>query len=231
LLEALAVVVRLQRIRRSRRRERRGFTLVEIIVVVIIIAVLAVLAIPTVIQQMRSRRTQFAAKEVAALYRNARMRAMGRGSAVLVRYDNTVDAVGRFEMREAVRSGQPNPNCDRLPLSSCSLSSWVAANPDNILIGQFTSAGRAELEGIKADVTGAPPANANAKTQMDVCFTPMGRTFVRYDQVSAFTPLTGVPRVRIYRTDPVTGNAWGIARLVLVMPNGNARLGTAEEAP
>ena len=156
---------------------------------------------------------------------------MGRGSAVLVRFDNTVDAVGVFQMREAIRSAQADPNCDRLPLSSCQLSTWAPAAADNMLIGQFTSAGRAELEGIKAEVTGAPPLNASNKTQMDVCFTPMGRTFVRYDQVGAFAPLTGVPRVRVYRTDLGTGNAWGIARLVLVMPNGNARLGTAEVAP
>src|SRR5512146_66728 len=92
------------------RGAERGFTLVELIVVVIIIAVLAVMAIPTITQQMRSRRTQFAAKEVAALYRDARMRAMGRGSAVLVRFESNVTAEGRLEMREAVRSGSANPN-------------------------------------------------------------------------------------------------------------------------
>lgn len=229
----LDVVVRSKQFPRKGRLGSRGFTLVEIIVVVIIVAVLAVLAIPTVVGQMRSRRTQFAAKEVAALYRTGRMRAMGRGSAVLVRYDNTVDSVGRFQVREAVRSAQASGQqataaCDNLPVGSCNLVSWQAAVPDSVVIGQFTSAGRAELEGIKADVTGA---DNNAKGQMDVCFTPMGRAFVRYDQINSFTPLAGVPRVRIYRTDLSSGNKWGLERMVLVMPNGNARMGTAEITP
>ena len=58
---------------------RRGFTLVELMVVVVMITVLATLAIPLVTEQLRDRRTQEAAERVAGVYRDARMRAMGRG--------------------------------------------------------------------------------------------------------------------------------------------------------
>jgi prepilin-type N-terminal cleavage/methylation domain-containing protein len=224
------VVVRA--VARKVRSEERGFTLIELIVVVIIIAVLAVLAIPTLTDQMRSRRTQFAAKEVAAMYRTGRMRAMGRGSAVLVRFENNVTAEGRFEMREAVRSGSANADCDRMPVSSCTLTDWLSTSPNNQLIQTFTSFQRSELQDIRASAVGAPPADSGAQTQMDVCFTPMGRTFVRYNQgVVPFTPLTGVPVVRVFRWDPGSGQPYGIIRTVMILPNGNVRLGSAEAPP
>lgn len=218
------MVVRSSNRGQKARTSQRGFTLVELVVVVIIVGVMAVLAIPTITGQMRSRRTQFVAKEVASLYRNARMRAMGRGSAVLIRFDRSVDAEGRFEVREAVRSAQANPNCDRLPVSSCTLTTWLPANPDSMVIGQLTIAGRSELEGIRTRVR--DPGNAD-QTSMDVCFTPMGRAFMRYGQNNPFTPQTTVPRVMVSRVNTTTEIPYGPSRWVLVPPNGNARLGTA----
>jgi prepilin-type N-terminal cleavage/methylation domain-containing protein len=199
----------------------RGFTLIEIMVVVVIIAVLAALAVPTITQQMRSRRTQFAAKEVASLYRNARMRAMGRGSAVLVRFDTAVDAKGALQVREAVRSASTDPNCDRLPVSSCTQTTWVPANNDSMLINQFDAK---SYESVQTQVV----LGGTTMPQMDVCFSPMGRTFVRYGQIGPFAPLTDVPVIEVARVD---GNAWGLIRQVLLLPNGAVRLGTAKEAP
>jgi type IV fimbrial biogenesis protein FimT len=190
-------------------------------VVVVIIAVLAALAVPTITQQMRSRRTQFAAKEVASLYRLARMRAMGRGSAVLVRFDGTVDAKGAIQVREAVRANSTDPNCDRLPVSSCTLTTWVPANNDSMLINQFDAK---SYEGVQTQVN----VGASNKPQMDVCFSPMGRTFVRYDQISPFATLTDIPEIQVARVD---GTTWGLIRRVLLLPNGAVRLGTAKEAP
>lgn len=209
----------------------RGFTLIEIMVVVIIVAALAVLAIPTITGQMRSRRTQHAAREIAAIYRNARMRAMGRGSAVLVRFDNTVDPEGKFEVREAVRFGSTDPNCDRLPTSSCTLPTWQPATPDSMVVGQFDAK---SMEGIRvvdaAANNGIQSDTGATASQMDLCFSPLGRAFVRYNQTGAFAPLTGVPVVRVARFD-ADNNAWGILRTVLVVPNGNVRLGTPTGAP
>lgn len=209
---------------RKIRRESAGFTLVELIVVVIIIAVLAVLALPSITEQMRSRRTQNAAKEIANLYRVARMRAMGRGAATLVRYDASVDPEGHVEIREAVRSGAVgDPNCAKLPVSACSATTWVSGAATNQLIQQFTAANRAEYSGLRTDLT---VLGAGA-TQLDLCFSPLGRAVFRTDQVSQFTPLTTVPVMRVFRLN--TSNVpYGLARRVLIQPSGNAMVGEAE---
>lgn len=209
---------------RKIRRESAGFTLVELIVVVIIIAVLAVLALPSITEQMRSRRTQNASKEIANLYRVGRMRAMGRGAATLVRYDSSVDPEGHVDMREAVRTGAVgDPNCARLPVSSCTASSWLAANPDNQLISQFTAANRAEYSGLRTDMT----ISAVTVPQLDICFSPLGRAVFRTAQTGAFTPLTTVPVVRVFRLNS-SNVPYGLARRVLIQPNGNAMIGEAE---
>ncbi|MEZ4224145.1 MAG: prepilin-type N-terminal cleavage/methylation domain-containing protein [Polyangiaceae bacterium] len=212
------------------RKGQRGFTLLELIVVVIIIAVLSVLAIPAVLNQLRDRRVENGALEIGALYRNARMRAMARGGAVLVRFDGTVSPQGRVEVREALRGNVGgDPNCQQLPVSSCSLSTWVNGNPDNKLLSQFDPANRAEWNTLFLTMNGPPPANAGVQPNMDICFTPMGRAFVRFAQVGPFVPLTGVSKVTVARK--AGGNQVGLARSVLVLPNGHARGGPASAPP
>ncbi len=217
----------LSKARRIRSRER-GFTLVELVVVVIIIAVLAVLALPTITAQMRSRRTQNAAKEISNLYRVGRMRAMGRGAAVLVRYDASVDPEGRFEVREAVRpapTGGGDPNCQRLPSSSC-LIPWLATDDTNQLVTQFTGAGRAEYDGLRTDLS-INNATPIASGQLDICFSPLGRAVFRPNQIDVFQPLVSVPVIRVFRLN-TAGVAYGLARRVLIQPSGFTQLGEAE---
>ncbi len=212
--------------------QQRGFTLLELVVVVIIIAVLAVLAIPSVLNTLRDRRVQNAALEVGALYRNARMRAMARGGAVLVRFDGTATPQGRGQLRGALRgqAGGGDPNCEQLPVSSCT-NSWVdGGNNDNKLITQFDPANRSEWDSIYLDMEGPPPLNGGVQPQMDICFTPLGRAFVRFNQVGPFTPLTGVSRVNVTRQNG-GGTRLGLGRTVLVLPNGHARGGPAVGAP
>ena len=67
--------------RLRKQRAQRGFSLIELVVVVIIIAILAVIAIPAISKRMKDRRTSELAQRVSHIYRDARMRAMGRGGA------------------------------------------------------------------------------------------------------------------------------------------------------
>ncbi|HSC85960.1 MAG TPA: prepilin-type N-terminal cleavage/methylation domain-containing protein, partial [Polyangiaceae bacterium] len=85
--------------RSTARRGAAGFTLVELMVVVLIITILAVIAVPGISRQLANRRARTSADFIATLYRNARLRAMARGSAVLVRFDA---ATSRYEVREAI---------------------------------------------------------------------------------------------------------------------------------
>ncbi len=190
-------------------------------VVVIIIAVLAVIAIPQITTRMRDRRTQAAAQEVSTIYRNARLRALGRGSAVLVRYTNT-DVRGTLEVREAIGgTGVVAAECQTLPRSDCTQQEWTATNSRTV--SSFGASVMGTFSSIHIDMRNPDDSAISA---MDVCFTPLGRTFVRFG-AGAWAPLAIVPRANVWRNDG-SGNAAGLQRVVLIPPNGMARLGTAK---
>jgi type IV fimbrial biogenesis protein FimT len=143
---------------------------------------------------------------------------------VLFRYDGTNR--GRVEMREALR-GTGNATCPTLPSSSCTLSSWTAGNTDNQLVTGFDPAATGLYEGVRIDVNGAPGGgNGGDQAWMDVCFTPLGRPFVRYAANAAFQPLRGVPVANVSRLD-ADSTTIGLIRTVMMLPNGAARVGTA----
>ncbi len=227
---------RLSTYRRCRRRAKaseRGFSLVELVVVVIIIAILAVIAIPSITQRMRERRTAQVAETVSNMIRGARMRAMGRGSAVLVRFDSASNPQGTVQIQEAVRgSTVTDANCARLPSSSCTLTDWTTpvgnALAQNVLLSTFALPAQGQYEDDYITLQG-DPAHAGNQKQMDLCFTPLGRAYVRYSQSGTFTPLAGIPVAEIYRKPGST--IVGLVRTVMILPNGSTRLGTAKEAP
>lgn len=192
---------------------QRGFTLVEMMAVVIMITILAATAIPLASRQLRDRRTQDAAQQIASLYQSARMRAMGRGSAVLVRY--SPGTPGTFTVLEAQRgpnetvSGAPNAACAALPVSSCLTTDWnTAASQQYRTVTTLNQSGDSGLTVVM-----------NGGLALDVCFTPMGRTY----SGATGQPLTAVTDVYTATVGRAASSNVR-ARQVLILPNGAARL-------
>ncbi len=195
-------------------------------IVLVIITIVAALGLPTLAREMKDRGTRRAGEQVALIYRNARLQSMGRGSAILVRFDAGANPAGSFRVREAVRGG--NTICSRLPSSSCALANWEADATSDfgsqaVREFDFSASSGVENPGLRFDVDG-PAAIGNDVTRFDLCFTPTGRAFVRYNADVTWIPMTGIPIVRVYRTDGTATVAIGLERRVVILPNGNARL-------
>ncbi len=180
---------------------------------VVIITILSALAIPSILRQMRDRRTRQAAEEIASVYRQARLRALGRGAAVMVRF-----TANGFEMREAVLGGN-DPACARLPVTSCITANWATTSTTSQRITQFDP-----TSGIYAGITTSVYASSNGGSGivgtplsgLDICFTPMGRALFGING-GPLAPMTGVPLVTVQR------DAVSLTRTVVIPPNGLAR--------
>jgi type IV fimbrial biogenesis protein FimT len=184
-------------------------------IVVIMIGVIVTLAIPSIARQMRDRRVNQAAHQVSLIYRQARALAMGRGSAVLVRFDSGTQPRGRFDLREA-QDIDP-AHCVSLPATSCSAANWNAASTSNRLVTYFDPSELDAFSNVQMKVL--LPSGSDAGSSVDICFSPLGRPYRRLSYTGTFTPMNDVPYVEV---SPVDGA--GLTRNVLIVPNGASRL-------
>jgi prepilin-type N-terminal cleavage/methylation domain-containing protein len=192
----------------------RGFTLLELLVTITLIGILLVLAAPSIAGLMRDRRTNQAAHEAAILYRRARAMAMGRGSAMLIRY--TQATRGRLEVREAIGAGGLG-QCTNQPATSCDPpTNWANNDPSNRLVATFEPAANYLYDNVSLVLR---DGNNNVMNAFDVCFTPLGRVLSRVNTSDAFSPLVQVPYIQAV---PVDGA--GRTRTVLIVPSGVTRV-------
>jgi hypothetical protein len=140
---------------------------------------------------------------------------MGRGAAVIVRFDNT-NGVGRLELREALAAGS-GTQCTNRPSPGCvPPMDWNAAGTSQ-LITTFDPIALGPYGNVRLDfhLGNATPSKA------DICFTPMGRVFARPDFTGALVQLTVVPSI-----DAVPKDGIGLTRTVLIVPSGVTRVVT-----
>jgi prepilin-type N-terminal cleavage/methylation domain-containing protein len=201
-----------------------GFTLIEVMVVIVIVTLLSAIAVPTVSRRLDANLARGVTESVAIMFRNARLNALGRGAATAIRFD-----AGQITIVEAVQGTTCGviPGCATLPVNSCTnaLNRFMAGGGPT-LINQQLATFDATRQGSLATSMGYQLGGGLLSTTsaVDICFTPMGRTFVRAGATSAaldavaFTPLTSSAQVRVVEYAGV-----GAARFAVLAPNGAAR--------
>ena len=122
---------------------------------------------------------------------------------------------------EALVGGASGPvSCALYPSSSCAVDWTTPGTTQRRSIETIDVGTEPGLGDVYATLT---QESAIAGTSMDLCFTPLGRAYVRYGATGLFAPLIGVPQLHVFRGD-AAGNPVSRQRNVLVLPTGIARL-------
>jgi prepilin-type N-terminal cleavage/methylation domain-containing protein len=213
---------------RSRCGSAAGFTLMELMVVVIIIGVLAVLAIPAMGDARFNRHAYDDAGYIMQLFRKARARAIGRGSAELVTMQTGGAAGnGMYSLYEAVQANPLSAGTTQAftPITTCMPPTiWPPAPPGAQGGATVVFLDGVNLNGVvetQASITSKIVDQTNtAQSVASLCFTPLGRTYFSTANPPTFvtgTPFQGALTVSVTR-------GVGITRNVVVPPSGAARI-------
>jgi type IV fimbrial biogenesis protein FimT len=132
---------------------------------------------------------------------------MGRGQPVIVAWQQS-GTKGFLRVREPiVTMTSPRTTCQttqwNIP-TAVSLVTWV-----NLTDGLYEKADEIMQDGA------SPPTT---RPYSEICYTPMGRAYIRFATTGAFQPQAGVASFTVTNSDT------GLQRKVFIPPNGLARL-------
>jgi type IV fimbrial biogenesis protein FimT len=232
-------VPRLPSLPRLANRDRSaGFTLVELLIVLAMIALLVVIASPTSAQLMRDRRVSRAGSMIVDYFRTARTMAIGRGQPMLVSWNSAGSGLantnpggtGYLEVDEpivgalAMVKTYMSPSCDQVAWRTAGVTRPMTSFQFDIQNGNYNNTSLAFYD-----------ESGNTAAGADICFSPVGRMYMRTGAAGAvtgaFTVVMGVPAFAVFNTstNPTLAlSPGGVgsagARWVFLMPNGTARV-------
>ncbi|NUP09349.1 MAG: prepilin-type N-terminal cleavage/methylation domain-containing protein [Polyangiaceae bacterium] len=193
-------------------RSLPGFTLIEVMVVVSIIAIMAAVAAPSVIRIVQDRRSQRDALGLLAILQDAHGRALGRGAAVIVSYNEApTGGIDTVDIRESLQDIDGVAPTGDLPNPSCS------SGQGSGVLAFWQSGARERPTDVSLNLGGQSGIFVvpTASTQR-LCFTPRGETRIKTS--------TGWARMTDSAQFTFTSSTTGNARFVYLYPNGIARL-------
>lgn len=207
-------------------------------VVVVIVGVVAALAVPSMRLATFDRHAYEDAGAVMQLFRDARLRSVARGSAVLVTATaGGVGDRGTFNVYEAVAQDPNDPNHGyQMPVPTCKAPTSPWSLPPaltTLFVEGVNLNGPPESD---ADIetqlftygaaTGSAVPAATSQSALYICYTPIGRSYVTTSSAINFNGLqssTSVIEARVSR-GLTSGLSGASLRSVIVEPNGMPRI-------